>query len=654
MFPTSRPARRSSPQWKLRAAGPFLTIASLIGAPAAFAQDGKLTATPSASAAGSAAPASAVPSAIPPSSLPAASPPADTTAKSRSGGAGLGLSPSTPQIGSGAMISAQAAQELTPTTSSAGADEWKFTFHGYIRGPMRFSWGPPTPTVRPPMTVPAMAVSGTQLHGKPRVPGASYIQWDYTNTVPDPWAQLNFSYGNSRAMMTVIVDSYGQTSAGYRNLQSQQGIDQAFLTLNFPEAFGERGGLVLNVGSFQNRYGTAGKYDAGMYETYLFGRTRVGGATLTANIDTGSPWGLTLEAGGGTKLEVIPFTRNQLFQIFKGAPIGSNPQYRSDRDPEGIPYPGPVPQGSTFLAHGHVGLAYKKLLTFGAHLLHSWTPDDNWDGDTSAMMPAYGNSQNENVSRSVPRVLGPTKGSMTIWGGDVRLNGGVYGDGYLGYSHINAKNINALADAIEVLHSFGGWQFKQNFFGLNYNPHTGVYNGPQNESGTVDTIAAQYAFSFASLARHPVAFWGDGPDLTVTVFGLLSIVNSPAPAMLPPPAVAPPIGDAWNMSTKKLKFGTDLMYTPLSWVGFGGRLDIVQPDLDAALARTPGNPGGSQLNFTVLSPRVVFRTAFVTHEAVTVMYQHYFMGNGVYPVYPYEWVAKPDADVVSISGTMWW
>jgi hypothetical protein len=596
-----------------------------------------------------------IPSVAPPlvPTGPASSSGAETN-RPRGAGAGLGLSPSTPQIGAGAMISAKEAEALTPTVSTGAADEWKFDFHGYMRGPFRFSFGPPTPTAPDPNTgpgfMPSAAPSGTQLHGKPRVPGASYIAWEYTNTVPDPWAQLNFSYGNSRAMMTVIVDSYGQTSAGYRNLQSQQGIDQAWVTLNFPEAFGDHGGLVLNVGSFQNRYGTAGKYDAGMYETYLFGRTHVAGETLTANIDTGSEWGLTIEHGIGTKLEVIPFTSNQLFQVFKGA-AGANspgtgtmgvgavnqgfgyPRNLSDRDAEYLPYAGPVPQGSTFLTHLHAGLAYKKMLTFGAHALYSWSPDDNWD---------MTNSNITNVSNATPRGTAPSPGSMLVLGADARLNGGALGDGYLGVSYIDAKNINVLADALEVLHSFGGWQFKQNFFGVTFNPHTGTFAGPQNESGKVTTIEGQYAFSFGSLARYPAAFWGDGPDLVATVFGMLSIVDSPSAMATGGTPTA-----AWNMSTKKLKYGADILYTPLPWFAVGGRFDHVQPDLDAKM-------GGDTLNFAVFSPRVVFRTQFVTHEAVTVMYQHYFLGSAAYPIYPYQWVPKADADLVSIAGTMWW
>jgi hypothetical protein len=371
----------------------------------------------------------------------------------------------------------------------------------------------------------------------------------------------------------------------------------------------------------------------------------VGGITATANIDTGTEWGLTAEAGGGTKLEVIPFPNNQLFQVFKGT-AGGNPltptavnqgfgyqRNLSDRDAEYLPYAGPVPQGSTFLAHGHLGAAYKKLWTFGAHLLYTWSPDDNWDAT---------NSNQVNVSDKTPRAVGPSKGSMTIFGGDVRLNGGAFGDGYLGWSHISAKNINVLSDAVEVLHSFGGWQFKQNFFGVTFNPHTGSYAGPQNESGTVDTIEFQYALSFGSVARYPVGFWGDGPDLVTTVFGMLSIVDSPS-AQLPTGSPNP----MWDMSTKKLKLGADVMYTPLPWFGIGGRFDNVQPDLDAKM-------GGNTLNFSVFSPRAVFRTAFVTHEALTVMYQHYFLGSAAYSIYPYQWVPKADADLVSVSGTMWW
>ena len=45
--------------------------------------------------------------------------------------------------------------------------------------------------------------------------------------------------------------------------------------------------------------------------------------------------------------------------------------------------------------------------------------------------------------------------------------------------------------------------------------HTGVYQGPQNETGTIDNIGLQYSFSFGALSRYPEDWWGDGPDLVV-------------------------------------------------------------------------------------------------------------------------------------------
>jgi len=50
----------------------------------------------------------------------------------------------------------------------------------------------------------------------------------------------------------------------------------------------------------------------------------------------------------------------------------------------------------------------------------------------------------------------------------------------------------------------------------------------------------------------------------------------------------------------------------------------------------------------------VFKTQFVTHEAVTINYQRYFVNDDVHPVYPNEWVAKPDVNLFAIAATMWW
>jgi len=146
----------------------------------------------------------------------------------------------------------------------------------------------------------------------------------------------------------------------------------------------------------------------------------------------------------------------------------------------------------------------------------------------------------------------------------------------------------------------------------------------------------------------------------LTAFGILSIVDSKAPPVAingDPAHNITGVADratTWDMSTKKLKFGLDAVYTPLYWLGFNGRLDWVQPDLDAAYSRTPGVAGGSDLSFGVLTARLIFRTQFVTHETVQLQYSHYFLGDASYPAYPYAWVAKADANLVGLFASMWW
>ena len=169
--------------------------------------------------------------------------------------------------------------------------------------------------------------------------------------MPGPWTQLIFSYGNNRVNAVVMVSATNQTDASYRNLVEQYGISQAFLQLKFPQALGENVNLAWTVGSFQNRYGTAGPQNAGKYDTYLFGRTRVAGETLTGTVHVSDDVDLVLEHGFGAKLEVEPFIPdNHLKADF-------------------LPSQGPVPQGDTFVHHAHAGLVISKNWKLGAHYL---------------------------------------------------------------------------------------------------------------------------------------------------------------------------------------------------------------------------------------------------------------------------------------------
>ena len=148
----------------------------------------------------------------------------------------------------------------------------------------------------------------------------------------------------------------------------------------------------------------------------------------------------------------------------------------------------------------------------------------------------------------------------------------------------------------------------------------------------MDARTSRYYEVYACWQRDPQAFWGDGPDLIGTVFGMFNHVHAPLAA---------------GFSLNKLKFGTEWTYVPLSWLGLGARYDVVEPNLDLALE-----------SFSVISPRIIFRTAFVTHEQVMIQYSRYFYGSEVViksgvPAVD-DPTLSPDKNVVSLSATMWW
>jgi hypothetical protein len=87
---------------------------------------------------------------------------------------------------------------------------------------------------------------------------------------------------------------------------------------------------------------------------------------------------------------------------------------------------------------------------------------------------------------------------------------------------------------------------------------------------------------------------------------------------------------------------------PLSWLGIGARYDSVRPNLDDA-----------EQSFSVVSPRVVLRSNFVSHEQVLLSYSHYFYGDEArttqYPFNNQTGAAHlgADADAFQIAGIIW-
>jgi hypothetical protein len=531
-----------------------------------------------------------------PANEPATDPP-DATKKRSSGGAGLDT------------------QAVTVGGASAPGEpswekRWAFSFKGFIRAPMRVgisrSGGRDTTT--------GNQNDDLQFHSIPVVPDGNYTRWMYTNASPGPWAELLFQYGNQTVMMTTSIASYNITSGGWRELQAQLGIDRAFISLKFPDALGDSGGMAWDVGIFSNRYGAMGKYDAGQYETYLIGRTRLAGATATADLDVGDHVTMILEGGAGAKID-------QQYQRYdSGTPTSDYPPWQ--------PYPGNmVQQGSNVLAHLHAGAVINKIWTLQGHYIGSFVKDARWN---------VGSSGGTTIRPDSAYV--PGYGYIQVFGLDLKLAGGWLGDGYIGYSYVKAKNALTVNDSIELLHSQGGWQLAQNYF--------------QDGNGAIHSVAGQYTFSLTAMKMRPRLFLGNAADLTLRPFFMFNKV----------------VGTTSGLEdVTKLKWGLDAVYSFIPKVAAGLRFDAVSP-----------NVSDHSNTFYVLSPKLIFRSEFVTHETIVLQYSYYRYGaayldparaGGVMP-WPFGRRGtlniggpdgsnsglnmKPDEHVVTLAASMWW
>ena len=289
--------------------------------------------------------------------------------------------------------------------------------------------------------------------------------------------------------------------------------------------------------------------------------------------------------------------------------------------PSWQPYPGDsTQQGSNVLAHIHAGLVLDSIWTLQAHYIGSFVKDARWNVGTTGGSP-----------NAFPSGV-PGSASIQVGGLDLKLDGGWRGDGYIGYSYVKAKNAYAVNDTIELLHSQGGWQLAHNFFKADGN-------------GAIHSVVAQYTFSLAAFMMRPRPFWGQAADLTIRPFGMYNIVTGTT-------------GGAENV--KKLKWGVDTIYSFMPMMAAGLRFDWVNQDMN-----------DSTKSFVVFSPKLIFRSEFVTHEQIVLQYSYYNYGSSYtdssksdsvmpWPFGQYGTLStgkldmKPDHHVITLYANMWW
>jgi len=367
----------------------------------------------------------------------------------------LGLAPGTPQVGA-------LPGGLTPAYGQRAADEkeWRFDFHGFFTMPLRAGFN-----------TRAGAATTEQhtgvLHAPPVVPDYR-DSFTYTTVVPQPYVQLNFSYGNSVVTGNVnILSRTATTAASFYHPPEQSGISDAFLNFRLPN-LARNSHVEVNVGAFTNRYGIMGEYDEGKYGTPIIARTHGVGENIIAKFGFGNTV-IQLEQGIQGQLDKMP---NDVL------PAGWN----GFADPN---------VGTGFVNHLHAGVNYLSTATLGLHYMSAWTQDDR-------------------ASQSVQ-----PDGKLGILAADVRLTTGNLGHLYLAASRAQADHVRSVGRIADVLNTGGGNGLIANYLG----PNSGG-------TGTLMTFAAQYDLSVMSVLRYPEVFGGDSPDVVLGLFAMQTHVTS--------------------------------------------------------------------------------------------------------------------------------
>lgn len=489
---------------------------------------------------------------------------------------------------------------------------WAFTYSGYLRAPMRQGFG-------------SHPHFGNMSIHAPVLPDDQYASWQFSPHNKREWAEMFFTMGNGIVSGTVAVQGFQFTDATWSNPTAQFGIGQGWVEVNSDLGF-ENIKFNAKVGSHWARYGRAGVYDAGEYDTYLIGRTHTLGGTGRVDFDL-----------DGTNL---------------GIEFGY-----------GVNRPNPeMFNRARFTNLGHVH-AFLKLddMEFGLHAMHSWT--------AQGVTPLYPNvlpgsncgpvtDNNGNIGGAQCIPITPTvqpgvadidqpnsvwsaaypNGSQTILGADARLDLGVGGYLYAGVSHQMLSNALTVGGAVESIHTLGGGNYNlgivDNYLESSFCPTTGqvassvpqgvtdpltiVPNGScSNGDGRVTTILAQYELSLSNFD----VFEGD-QDLKFKLYGMANFVgvSDREVRFLQPIATAQgrDVNDLRQNGVMKLKFGVDAEYFFLPWMSAGLRFDRLQP-----------NSKIDQQTFMILTPRISFRTQMVTHETISLSYSRYFYNQRV-------------------------
>jgi hypothetical protein len=269
--------------------------------------------------------------------------------------------------------------------------------------------------------------------------------------------------------------------------------------------------------------------------------------------------------------------------------------------------------GSTYGAHAHLTASYQGKVTAGVHAITTFSQDDRIDDalpyDERGTQPH------------------PKDGSIDLYGADLRVDAERFGYFYGGVAQLVGQNALSVGGLLKFMATGNGKDLAERFWGFG-----------ANGNGDLTVAGMQYTLSLGTLLRHPMEFWGDGPDLLVSVFGLYGSVGTEAPDYP---------GSLTYDGHDMLKWGTEATYVMTKNITASLRADHVLPDL-----------GDGSRSFGVISPKLTFRTGWDSRETLNVQYAKYILGSNTRVEGDRRLVNTPfgksDEHLLAVFGTIWW
>ncbi len=405
-----------------------------------------------------------------------------------------------------------------------------------------------------------------------------------TSTMPGQWAQMSFVYGNRSVSANLSLTTWNLADPStFYQIGSQQFINNAYLSFNLPAVAGVR--LRALAGYFYAGYGSIGQYGSGMYTNAIVGGVRGVGEDVIAEYDLSDTLTLALEDG-------VMGTRNGM------APIAIIPTGQN-----GV---GSVPWPAAWIHHAHFGFEKRGDITARARLHFI----DNWAQDDRVQLP-LDNPATRQINESIVK-----DGRIRTYGLDASIASPVWGYLAAAVSYVQAES----SYPIKGTNTFGGdgESLTNRWFGV-----------PSGGTGQLLVAGVNYSASLGRMVSYPVPFTAEGPDLTINAgFEIAKTWTTFGPFD----------------GRVRHKYGADLLYTFLPFMGVGLRVDRVVP-----------SSYDSEETFHVIASRLVFKTDWTSRETITLLYAKWFYGSHSHPegslVMPGD---RLDDQLFALNAQIWW